>query len=369
MRTHSVIGCVTLITLAFTLTACSTARSESDSASSGTSADAAYILSPVDKSSVSGLALPPLPSGTTEVAKPAGTTCNLVILDWAGFKSAATYTFDDGQPSQVENWPALKATNVPMTFYLNSSRGESDDEVWKEALAAGCELGNHTATHLRLSEYAGEAAIVKDIADCTTYLEGTLGETAARSFAYPFGETGWRDSFGGKFLFARSVYSGTVMPNDSTDPLSLPVFCVNEGQTKIDFNDALDSSVDEGSWVIFLFHTILPGSSWYAAVETSDVTASVGHAKNGGRMWIDTVETVGAYWLAQKNLTPVFAAATGSASAKHWDWTLPTGYPTGKYLRVTVSGGTLSQNGTPLAWNPRGFYEVSLDAGSLDWAQ
>ncbi len=131
----------------------------------------------------------------------------------------------------------------------------------------------------------------------------------------------------------------------------------------------LDKSATEGSWVIFLFHTILPGANWYTAVETSDMTASIGHAKNGGRIWIDTVETIGAYWLAQKNITPIFSAATGRERSKHWAWTPPSGYPTGKNLRVTVSGGTLSQNGKALAWNPHSFYEVSLDALSLDWAQ
>ena len=38
------------------------------------------------------------------------------------------------------------------------------------------------------------------------------------------------------------------------------------------------------------------------------------------------------------------------------------------WRRVTVDGGTLSQNGTPLAWDRRGYYEVSLDAQSLSWA-
>jgi hypothetical protein len=32
---------------------------------------------------------------------------------------------------------------------------------------------------------------------------------------------------------------------------------------------------------------------------------------------------------------------------------------------VRVDGGTLSQNGQPLPWNPRGYYEVALDLGTL----
>jgi hypothetical protein len=48
-----------------------------------------------------------------------------------------------------------------------------------------------------------------------------------------------------------------------------------------------------------------------------------------------------------------------------WSWTLPPHFPNGMYLRVTVSGGTVSQNGSALPWDPHGFYEIALDAGSL----
>ena len=48
-----------------------------------------------------------------------------------------------------------------------------------------------------------------------------------------------------------------------------------------------------------------------------------------------------------------------------WLWTLPDHFPTGRYLRVTVDGGTLSQRGRPLIWDSHGYYEVELDADSL----
>ena len=40
----------------------------------------------------------------------------------------------------------------------------------------------------------------------------------------------------------------------------------------------------------------------------------------------------------------------------------------GHFLRVTVDGGTLSQNGQALVWDGHGYYEVALDAGTLTWA-
>ncbi len=48
-----------------------------------------------------------------------------------------------------------------------------------------------------------------------------------------------------------------------------------------------------------------------------------------------------------------------------WSWTLPAHFPAGKFLRVTVEGGKLAQGGQVLTWDPHGYYEVALDAGTL----
>jgi hypothetical protein len=54
-----------------------------------------------------------------------------------------------------------------------------------------------------------------------------------------------------------------------------------------------------------------------------------------------------------------------SGSDKTWTWKLPANFPPGKFLRVTVPGGTLKQNGATLPWDPHGYYEIALDAGSV----
>jgi hypothetical protein len=89
------------------------------------------------------------------------------------------------------------------------------------------------------------------------------------------------------------------------------------------------------------------------------------HARGTGGLWIDTVERIGSYWLAEKlfhDLTP-----QGDSNSKTWSWTLPGQFPANSYLRVTVDGGTLSQNGSDLPWNNHGFYEAALDMGTLEW--
>jgi hypothetical protein len=46
----------------------------------------------------------PVPPGASDRPRPSGAPGNLTVLDWAGFKSALTYTFDDGQPSQIAHY-------------------------------------------------------------------------------------------------------------------------------------------------------------------------------------------------------------------------------------------------------------------------
>jgi hypothetical protein len=67
-------------------------------------------------------------------------------------------------------------------------------------------------------------------------------------------------------------------------------------------------------------------------------------------------------------LTAALALTVSPAQTSTWTWTLPAHFPAARHLRVTVDGGTLSQNGEALAWDGHGYYEVALDAGSLTLA-
>lgn len=101
----------------------------------------------------------------------------------------------------------------------------------------------------------------------------------------------------------------------------------------------------------------------YQPVALSEFTSGVNHAKSLGNMWIDRMDHIGAYWVGQKLVSS--ATATTSGSDKTWTWTWPSIYPPNSCLRVTVDGGTLKQNGAALAWDSHGYYQISLDAGSL----
>ena len=60
----------------------------------------------------------PMPPGSGSQTAPSGSPGTLTVLNWAGFKGAVTYTFDDDNDSQIANYGSLEGLGVPLTFYL-----------------------------------------------------------------------------------------------------------------------------------------------------------------------------------------------------------------------------------------------------------
>ena len=318
----------------------------------------------------------PIPPGASNVDKPSGTSANLKVLSWAGFKAAVSYTFDDSQPSQIAHYAELQAAGVPMTFYVSSGNsGEANyNATFTKAVKDGHEIGNHTVHHCQadltgcsFGTLPAGATIATELDQCDAYITQNFGQSAVWTGASPFGDTGYDTSALSRFFLYRGVSGGLVTPNDNTDPFDLPCHLAAEGETAAMFNTATDTAHTHGAWQIFLIHTIQPTTDvWYNPVDITAVTGSMAHAKSLGNVWIDTVANVGAYWRAEKIFSGVTPTSAGGKQT--WTWTLPTNFPPGKYLRVTVDGGTLTQRGDALPWITHGYYEVALDAGSLTWS-
>jgi peptidoglycan/xylan/chitin deacetylase (PgdA/CDA1 family) len=342
-------------------------------ASSASSASSANEGEPTASSSLgvtsaSGL---PTPPGAVNAPKPSGAAGGFTVLNWAGFKAAATFTFDDSQPSQIAHFGELRSVGVPMTFYI--STGDSSeanyDATWRQAVSDGDEIGNHTVHHCHANLTgcifgSPLASVAGELDECDAYIPAHTGQSTVWTGASPFGDTGYDASARSRFFLYRGVRSGMVAPNDNTDPFNLPIHLAASGETASSLSNVTNAAQSSGEWIIFLFHTIAPTSAvWSSPVAITDVTGAMGHAKSLGNVWVDSLAHVGAYWLGQKIVTS--APSTTSGSRRTWKWTLPAHFPAARFVRVRVTGGNLSQNGTALLWNAHGYYEVSLDAGNL----
>src|SRR5262245_7659523 len=286
----------------------------------------------------------PVPPGPGNLPRPSGTPGNLRVLAWAGFKAAVSYTFDDAQPSQIEHYAELQATGVRMTFYITSGSSTSSanfDSTFMQAVRDGHEMGNHTVRHCRAdltgcsNTSSPPASVDAELDDCNSYITGHFGQSAVWTAASPFGDTGWDAPDMTRFFINRGVAGGTIAANDNTDPFNLPCHGAVEGETAAMFNTQIDGAQAGGRWLLFLIHTISPTSAiWYAPIDVSVITDSIAHTKSLGDVWIDSVVNVGAYWRAAKVLSSVTATTAGADQT--WTWTLPTNFPPGKVLRITV---------------------------------
>lgn len=297
----------------------------------------------------------PVPPGAANVPKPSGAGTQITLVHWAGFKGAVSYSFDDDNTSQIQSYSQLNALGVPFTFFMWTGKSEATNAIWKTAYKDGHEIANHTKSH----QSAGTA---DDIQAATTFITEQFG-TRPWSLAAPNGAAVYSTLTKGKFFINRGVANGLIGPGDNSDPFTLPTYIPPTGASTANFNSEVDSARTAGKWRTMCIHGFTGDGSAYQPVPLDQFIESVKHAKSTGDMWIGTISNVGAYWLGEK----AFSAATTmtAGTAKTWTWKLPDQFPTGHYLRVTVDGGTLKQGATTLTWDPHGYYEIALDAGSV----
>ncbi len=301
----------------------------------------------------------PNPSGMPEpgaggVARPAGAAGNLKVLPWAGYKGAMTYTFDDANSTQINNEQQLLGLEVPFTFYLQTGKQEAGNAFFQRALDQGHELGNHTQNH-------GSGAADQDVNQAQSFIESNYGITAY-TMAAPNGNNGNYNSIATQlFIIDRGVADSLIGPDDNAAVLNLPTYIPPTGAGTAQLNPKADAAQSQGKWQTVCIHGFSGGNDGaYQPIDLNGFVQHVQYVKDKGDVWIGSMKDVGGYWLGRKAV----AAATAMGDGVY-KWTLPNNFPPGQYVRVTVDGGTLSQDGAALPWNDHGFYEVALDPGEV----
>jgi peptidoglycan/xylan/chitin deacetylase (PgdA/CDA1 family) len=287
-------------------------------------------------------------AGATGNAKPSGAVGGLRVLDWAGFTGAVSFTFDDGNSSQISNYSQLNATGAKATFFLVTGWSNASNAIWKTAVSNGHEIGNHTKSH-------SSTASQSDLQAAEDWIKTNLGVTAY-TMAAPNGDASWASVAPALMIANRGVSNGLVGPRDSTNAFSLPAYLPPTGASSSAMDAEVNAAKTGNKWKIFCVHGFTGDSAAYQPVDVTNMTTTMSNAVKNG-LWADTMMNVAAYWLGQKAIS---ASATTSTI-----WTLPANFPPNMCVRVTTTGGTVKQNGAEVPWNDHGYYEISLDAKSV----
>jgi hypothetical protein len=300
----------------------------------------------------SACGLPPGPN--SGVAKPSGSGTKLDVLPWAGFKAATSFSLDDGNTSQIQNYNTLNGMGVKLTFYLVTGWSNTNDAIWKQAIKDGHEIGNHTQSHSCGTASQGESDI-----------KSKFGVTAY-TLAAPNGDTSCGSSVDSlNLLLNRGVNGGTISftADDSSIAKNLPTNLPASGASASALTGAIDGAYNKGEWQTFCIHGFTGDGNAYQPIPLSSLTDAVKTEKQKKDLWIDTMQAVGAYWRAGR----AFAKATKTTSGgdTSWKWTVGKNMPPNTCLRVKPDGGVVKQNGVAVPWDDHGYYEISFNAGEV----
>ena len=235
------------------------------------------------------------------------------VFPWPeGKKCALSLTFDDARLTQIDKGiPLLNKYNVKATFYISPERLTERLDGWKEALALGHEIGNHTMSHPCTGNYAFSrdnaleqytlAKIADDIDQANAYIQKELN-AIARSFAYPCGQ-----KFVGQGvdlqsyvpLIAERFTSGRGwLGEDSNDPwicdMSQLLGMESDGKSFQELKALVDKAAAEGRWLILAGHEMDDAGAQTTLLTSLEELCQYAQDPANG-IWIDRVDRISAF--------------------------------------------------------------------------
>lgn len=230
-----------------------------------------------------------------------------------GKRVAVSLSFDDARPSQLDaGIPVLDRHGVKGTFYLSLSRLADRLDHWRQAAAAGHEMGNHSLNHACSGNFGWKSRHVledyaldemeAELVEANRRLTDLFGQ-APKTFAYPCGMTFVGRGEGCRSYVpavARHFLAGRGFRDEFVND---PHFCdlAKLGGTELDgvsFEALVAITIQaasRGCWVVFAGHDVAsePRRQVVLADDLDRYCAWCTDPANG--VWIETVATVGAH--------------------------------------------------------------------------
>jgi hypothetical protein len=234
-------------------------------------------------------------------------------IDWPnGHRAALSLSFDDARPSQLRRGlPLLDRLGIPATFFVLPNAVEATVTEWRDVVARGHEIGNHTVTHPcgHRFEWSRANALERmtiddfksEIREANRCLRDLLG-LEPTVFAYPCGDTFVGEGrntqslvplIAEMFDVGRTFNDLTANSPADLDPAQTA--CVNSDEhTFPTLRPLLEATVADRAWLVLGGHEIGSADDGETTrVET--IEAVVNWCRSTG-FWIDTIGNI-ARWL------------------------------------------------------------------------
>ncbi len=238
-----------------------------------------------------------------------------------GKRAAVSLSFDDARESQIDVGLALlRKEGVKVTFFVQSENIGKRLEGWKQVVAEGHEIGNHSMSHPCTANYAfSKPNALEDysLEMMASQLDGANAEidrllsVKARTFAYPCGL-----KFVGRGLDVRSYVplvaerflAGRGYMDESAND---PEVCDLAQAMGTPFDDTdfefmrhqVELASKEGRWIIFVGHDI--GRRGFQVTDVSALQALCEYLRDPAHgIWSGTVGEIAEYIRRQRGNRP-----------------------------------------------------------------
>jgi peptidoglycan/xylan/chitin deacetylase (PgdA/CDA1 family) len=235
------------------------------------------------------------------------------VFPWPeGIRCAVSLSFDDARLTQIDKGiPLLNKYGVKATFYVSPEQVLQRLDDWKEAVAKGHEIGNHTMTHPCTGNYAFSRdnaleeydlkRIAEEIDEANAFILAELN-IEAKSFAYPCGQKfvgrgknvkSYVPLVADRFLTGRGW-----LDEDANNPWICDfaqLLCMeSDGKSFEQLKELIDKTAAQGGWLILAGHEMAESGDQTTLLSTLDAVCRYAQDKANG-IWLDTVKHIATY--------------------------------------------------------------------------